>query len=96
MPASLEVDKTLTATVSGLDQFGQPFNIDFTANPASWSVDNTGVVTAAPTDQPATVLTGVAQGSANLAVSCAGLSDVEVITVAAPVAVLTALKVDFA
>jgi len=63
----LLVGSTTTATVTVLDQTGQPFPFDFTANPPQWTVDPN--CTIAPGTTPADeVFTGVAAGTENWSV----------------------------
>jgi len=71
----LEIGKTTIASVQGLDQHGQPFPIDFTANPPSWSVADPTLATIAPDPTLGSEdVTGVAAGTEVLSVSVAGLS----------------------
>lgn len=97
MPASIEIGKTTTASVQGLDQFGNPFTIDLVANPPSWSIADPSIATASPNPTTPTSedIMGVAAGSTSLGVSCAGLSTTDTITVTAPVPVLTSLRINF-
>ena len=66
----LQVGSSATATVTVLDQFGQPFAFDFTANPPQWSVTDTAQDTLAAGPTPGTeTITSVAAGSQTLSVS---------------------------
>ena len=85
-PMSLDVGKTAVATVNGFDQFGQPFPIDFNANPPSWSVSDINVASLA-TDPTlgAEDITGTAAGHETLSVTVAGFTatlDFDVVAVA--------------
>jgi len=93
MAASIEVGKTVNATVLGFDQNGQPF--DLTGQAVSWSVDNSAIATAAPADGNPTTVTGVAPGTANLSVAVGGLTATDQVTVTAPAPVLTSLQIQF-
>lgn len=97
MPATLTVGQVTTASVQGFDQFNQPFPIDFTANPPSWSIDQPTVASIAPNSATPSSedVTGVAAGTATLSVACAGLTTSDTVTVTAPAPVLTSLKINF-
>jgi len=93
MAASIEVGKTVNATVAGFDQNGQPF--DLAGQAVAWTVDNSAVATAAPADGNPTVVTGVGAGTANLSVTVGGLTATDQVTVTAPAPVLTSLQIQF-
>ncbi len=70
----LLVGSSTTATVSVLDQTGQPFPFDFTAVPPQWTVDPN--CTIAPGTTPADeVFTGVADGTENWSVMVPGVTN---------------------
>lgn len=97
MPATIEIGKVTTATVEGLDQFGNPFPIDLAANTPSWTIADPSIASIAPNSAVPTSedVTGVAAGSTALGVSCAGLTTTDTITVSSPAAVLTSLRINF-
>lgn len=90
----LDVGKTFVATVAGRDQFNNPFAIDFTANPPSWSLSDPTLATMTqdPTAGSEDV-TGVAAGNETLSVSCAGLTASLSFVVDVPTPVLTSLVI---
>lgn len=97
-PITLQIGDKKTATVQGFDQFGQPFPIDFSATPDTWSDDNAGAVTSTPAS-PAngtTALEAVAAGVANLSVTVGGFSDSIQLTVAQATPVLSSVKISVA
>lgn len=91
----LQVGATTTATVNGFDQFGNPFAIDFAANPPSWSVSDPALATLTPNaaDPNKEDVTGVAAGTETLSVSVAGLSANLSFAVEAPAPVLTSVTI---
>lgn len=95
-PITLNVGDAKVATVAGFDQFGQPFPLDFTATPVSWTVDNAAVVSSTPAADGSDAISAVAAGSANLSAVVAGLSDSLAITVVQPAPVLTSVKISIA
>lgn len=95
MPANVEVGKAVTGRVQGVDQFGNDFPIDFTANPVTWSEDNTDVTLAAGATPDTESLTGFAVGSTTITAACAGFSASDVMNVTAPTPVLSGIKIVF-
>lgn len=91
-PATLTVGDVKTATVLGFDQNGQPFPIDFSANPVSWSDDNTAAVAETQAPDKDTLL-AAAPGSANLTATCAGFTASVAITVVPVPAKLSSIQV---
>jgi hypothetical protein len=96
---SLKVGESGIAIVVGKDQFGNPFPIDFGANPPQWSVDQTSNVGLAPGDTAdAEVVTGIAAtdpSPAILSVSCAGFTATGNVTVTQEPAVLSSIEIQF-
>jgi len=95
-PAVITVGQTTTASVIGFDQNGAPIAIDFTANPVSWSIDNSAIASSTPNPDSTDTVVGVSAGVANLTASCAGFTDTETVTVTAVVPVLSSIKISFA
>jgi len=94
-PVTLTVGQKTTATVQGFDQNGAAFPIDFTANPVTWTLDNTTLDSSTPQPDQADVVASLAAGTANLTAACAGFTDTEqVINVAQPPK-LASIKIDF-
>jgi len=72
----LTVGSTATATVVVLDQFGQPFAFDFTANPPSWTVGDAAQDSlAAGSTQDTETITSLAGGSQTLSVTVPGVAN---------------------
>lgn len=94
-PVTLTVGQKTTATVLGFDQNGAPFPIDFTANPVTWTIDNTTFDSSTPQPDQSDVIASLAAGVANLSASCAGFSDSEVVTNVAVAPKLSSIKIDF-
>ena len=93
-PMSLDVGKTAVATVNGFDQFGQPFPIDFAANPPAWSVSDPNVATlAADPTAGSEDVTGTAVGHETLSVTVAGLTATLDFDVVAPASVLSKVTI---
>jgi hypothetical protein len=104
MPLTLQVNETKTATVIVLDQFGNEFAFDFSANPPSWTVDQPSTVGIGAGSQPQDELvTGLAPTNldAVLSVSVPGVVNPtasETITVVAappPVPEPTSVQIRF-
>lgn len=95
-PAVITVGQTTTASVLGFDQNGAAIAIDFTANPVSWSIDNSAIASSTPNPDSTDTVVGVSAGVANLTASCAGFTDTETVTVTAVVPVLSSIKISFA
>lgn len=95
-PAVITVGQTTTAFVLGFDQNGAAIAIDFTANPVSWSIDNSAIASSTPNPDSTDGVVGVSAGVANLTASCAGFTDTETVTVTAVVPVLSSIKISFA
>jgi hypothetical protein len=94
-PVTLTVGQKTTATVQGFDQNGAPFAIDFTANPVTWTLDNTTFDSSNPQPDQSDLVESLAAGVANLSASCASLSDSETVTNVAQAPVLSSIKIDF-
>lgn len=95
-PANLNVGQSVTATILGFDQFGQPFTIDFTANPVSWGIDQPGIASFTSNADKTATVTGVAAGTANLSAQCGAFSDsAQVIVAGQQAPVLSSIKIDF-
>src|SRR6266403_2089471 len=95
-PAVITVGQTTPASVLGFDQNGAAIAIDFTANPVSWSIDNSTIASSTPNPDSTDTVVGVSAGVANLTASCAGFTDTETVTVTAVVPVLSSIKISFA
>lgn len=101
MDTSIQVGAVVTAKVVGFDQFGNPFPIDFGANPASWSVDQPSAVELAAGSNPdEESCKGLAATTtpAVLSVSCGGFTATGNITVTEappPTPVLSSLGIQF-
>lgn len=96
---NINVGDTKTATVQGFDQFGQPFAIDFSANPASWASSDASILSSSPLgDSSQDSVQGLAAGAASLSVNVAGFADSVDFSVAAivPVPVLSSVKITVA
>lgn len=94
-PVTLTVGQKTTATVQGFDQNGAPFAIDFTANPVTWSIDNTTADSSTPQPDSSDVVASLAAGVANLTAVCAGFNDTEVVTNVAQAPTLSSIKINF-
>ena len=94
-PVTLTVGQKVTATVLGFDQNGAPFPIDFTANPVSWTIDNSTLDSSTPQPDSSDVVESLAAGVANLTATCAGFTDSETVTNVAQAPVLSSIKIDF-
>lgn len=93
-PMALDVGKTFVATVTGKDQFGNDFPLDFTQAQPQWSLSDPSLATITQASQAGSEdVTGVAPGSETLSVSFAGLSASLSFTVAQPAPVLTSLVI---
>ena len=95
-PVTLNPGQSVIATVEGFDQFGNPFPIDFTANPVTFTLDNPTLDTEVTGTAPGTEdITYEAAGTANLTATCAGFSDTEQIINSSPAPKLASIKVSF-
>lgn len=94
-PITLAVGAKSVERVLGFDQNGAPFAIDFTANPVTWSIDQSSVASSTPESDPSVDdVVGVSSGVANLNATCGGFTDTETVTVTAVVSVLSSIKID--
>ena len=94
-PVTLTVGQKTTASVAGFDQNGAPFAIDFTANPVTWTLDNTTLDSSTPQPDQTDVIASLAAGTANLNAACAGFTDTEQVINVAQAPVLSSIKIDF-
>lgn len=99
---TLAVGQSLTATVQGFDQNGQPFTIDFSTFKTAWTNGTPAVASdAASADGSSDVITGVSAGVDLFTVSVTRpdgqviTSAQQPVTVTAPAPVLTSVKIDF-
>ena len=92
-PATLTVGDKKTVSVLGFDQNGAPFEIDFTANPVTFTDDNSSVVQDTPGSNVTDPITAVAAGVANIGATCAGFTDTEAVTVVAAAPRLSSVKI---
>ena len=105
VPVTLAVGQKTTATVVGIDQFGNPFPIDFTANPVTFVDSAETVASDSPTPASGSdVVTGVAAGSMSLSATIPSLVNsatgqpftvTDTVTVTPPPAVLTSVALQF-
>jgi hypothetical protein len=95
-PVTLTVGQKTTATVLGFDQNGAPIAIDFTANPVTWTLDNTTLDSSTPQPDQSDVVASLAAGTANLSAACAGFTDTEQVINVAQAPVLSSIKINFA
>lgn len=94
-PITIAVGGKSVERVLGFDQNGAPFQIDFTQNPVTWSIDQSAVASSTPeTDPSVDDVVGVSAGVANLTATCAGFSDTETVTVTQAAPVLSSIKID--
>ena len=83
-PQTLNVGDKKTLSVLGFDQFGQPFSIDFTQNPVTFTDDNEAVLQDTPGSTVTDPVTALSAGTANVTATCAGFGDTETYTVIDP------------
>jgi len=96
MDFTVEVGAVKTSYVQGFDQSGQPFAIDFGANPPAWSIVDSSVATATPNPTTPTDedVTGVTAGAATtLNVTCAGFPASALVTVVAATPKLSSIQI---
>lgn len=94
-PITIAVGGKSVERVLGFDQNGAPFQIDFTQNPVTWSIDQSAVASSTPeTDPSVDDVVGVSAGVANLTATCAGFTDTETVTVTQAAPVLSSIKID--
>lgn len=103
-PVTLNVGQSVTASVLGFDQNGNPMPSTFVMPPVSFTIDNSAIASSTPNADNATdQVTGVAPGVANLTANLTSaeglaLSDTETVTVPAvppPTPVLSSIKISF-
>lgn len=93
---TLNIGDTKTAVVQGVDQFGDPFPIDFTANPVTFTDPNPEIASDAPSPTAGSdAFTGVAAGTDSISVSCAGFTASAAITVQKPASVLSGISIQW-
>ena len=99
-PVTLHAGQSTVATVQGFDQSGNPFAIDFTAHPTTWTLDDPSQDTLSPNVDGSAVIGWLAGGkTANLTATVAGFSDTEQVInvgVVVPPPALASIKVNFA
>lgn len=93
---TLNIGDKRTAVVKGVDQFGDPFPIDFTANPATFTDSNEAIASDVPA--PTTGMdefTALTPGTDPVTVSCAGFTASATLTVVKPPSVLSGISIEW-